>query len=946
MQANRLIQLPYAVDINQNKSICHACKGFIKTGVVRMTIRNTKQIATMETEKWMHCECFWRSLKRGVDDINGSSIGGMDRLDWNTQEMIREQIRRFKFEPETSPTFTGTLVDFKNQRIAKSASNRGKCSKCFQFFEKDELKMMMKMKSYHARCHFESIDKFLGRLDDIPGWMGQEEKWKEKTIQAFEEIHGKREKDPKCDENSGNPSNESYAMSDGNDEDLANLTFTIHEMSFTSDGYSSSKTSSPADSQTSSKRSAAPNEEEADTKRRRLARMAKIMEIRQKKMRDQADRMFALRQCFRRIYLVEIKSIFVENDQDECDDAEKARDLLVDMALFGNPITCQECLDGKITYNSIKQLYECNGYKTVYTRCRFTSKNPVRTPFVMPARFIEKYQLQTVIFNQMHERIYPKQEEIVNKVEGCGSPGDGNTSILAAEAFEAFNSLPTNVVNPATATTTHILKNGTLVDAKCPHAYKSHVVKPYQAALSMTDVTENKNSYYKIQLLKEDSAELFHLFSSWGRVGTDFGGHYTESFNEKVEAIRRFEQLFSQKTKNEWKYRKYFRKLPGQFNYVETDFSELETMDAHGIEPGSRTKLPIGVKEVVMAIFDVEKMKAALKSFDMDLEKMPLGQLSRNQIKTAFGVLTKLSWLVVTENNGPEIVDATNKFYTLIPHSFGMKSPEPLDTPSKIKKKSEMLTALLEIKYAYDLGTDRLPRSLIQVDPVDINYEKLKCVMSPLPRGCQDWEYIESYMKNTRGSTHHLRVDLVDILIVNRANESGKFRKDLGNRKLLWHGSARMNFAGILGHGLRIAPPEAPSNGYMFGKGVYFTDMFSKSFFYCRAKQTKEEVYLLLCDVALGTPSIVFAAQNLSAEKLPAGTHSVHAIGRECPHEIGTVLHKDGFEIPTGHRKTQLHGQHGVNFHLLYNEYIVYDVDQIELKYLVRVRVHEAKHLQ
>jgi hypothetical protein len=36
-------------------------------------------------------------------------------------------------------------------------------------------------------------------------------------------------------------------------------------------------------------------------------------------------------------------------------------------------------------------------------------------------------------------------------------------------------------------------------------------------------------------------------------------------------------------------------------------------------------------------------------------------------------------------------------------------------------------------------------------------------------------------------------------------------------------------FAGILSQGLRIAPPEAPSIGYMFGKGVYFADMVSKS---------------------------------------------------------------------------------------------------------------------
>lgn len=41
------------------------------------------------------------------------------------------------------------------------------------------------------------------------------------------------------------------------------------------------------------------------------------------------------------------------------------------------------------------------------------------------------------------------------------------------------------------------------------------------------------------------------------------------------------------------------------------------------------------------------------------------------------------------------------------------------------------------------------------------------------------------------------------------------------------------NYVGILSEGLKIAPPEAPSTGYMFGKGVYFADVCSKSAAYC-----------------------------------------------------------------------------------------------------------------
>jgi len=41
--------------------------------------------------------------------------------------------------------------------------------------------------------------------------------------------------------------------------------------------------------------------------------------------------------------------------------------------------------------------------------------------------------------------------------------------------------------------------------------------------------------------------------------------------------------------------------------------------------------------------------------------------------------------------------------------------------------------------------------------------------------------------------------------------------------------------------GLRIAPKEAPVTGYMFGKGVYFADMSSKSANYCFGRRVKRD---------------------------------------------------------------------------------------------------------
>ncbi len=78
----------------------------------------------------------------------------------------------------------------------------------------------------------------------------------------------------------------------------------------------------------------------------------------------------------------------------------------------------------------------------------------------------------------------------------------------------------------------------------------------------------------------------------------------------------------------------------------------------------------------------------------------------------------------------------------------------------------------------------------------------------------------------------------------------------LKNRMILWHGSKTTNFLGLLSSGLQIAPNEASVTGHMFGKGVYFADVFEKSYGYCSSIQSnnkkKNYSYLLLCEVALG----------------------------------------------------------------------------------------------
>mmetsp|Transcript_15648 Transcript_15648/g.21190 ORF Transcript_15648/g.21190 Transcript_15648/m.21190 type:complete len:85 (+) Transcript_15648:1227-1481(+) len=81
---------------------------------------------------------------------------------------------------------------------------------------------------------------------------------------------------------------------------------------------------------------------------------------------------------------------------------------------------------------------------------------------------------------------------------------------------------------------------------------------------------------------------------------------------------------------------------------------------------------------------------------------------------------------------------------------------------------------------------------------------------------------------------------------------------------------------------MRIAPPEAPSSGFLFGKGVYFADLIGKSFRYARPEISGGIGTFVLCEVALGTPRPLNNPDR-DAARLPAGCHSTHAVGTRRP---------------------------------------------------------------
>ena len=127
-------------------------------------------------------------------------------------------------------------------------------------------------------------------------------------------------------------------------------------------------------------------------------------------------------------------------------------------------------------------------------------------------------------------------------------------------------------------------------------------------------------------------------------------------------------------------------------------------------------------------------------------------------------------------------------------------------------------------------------------------------------------------------------------------------------------------------------------NIFITKKGIYFADMVSKSANYCYATKENSQGLLLICEVALGNMLELKAAKS-DLKKLPDGKHSTFGRGRLMPDPTKSLKTSDGVEIPLG---TPIELE-AMKTALIHNEFIVYDTDQIKMKYLFKVNFKFGK---
>ncbi|KAJ4148544.1 hypothetical protein LMH87_003009 [Akanthomyces muscarius] len=493
----------------------------------------------------------------------------------------------------------------------------------------------------------------------------------------------------------------------------------------------------------------------------------------------------------------------------------------------------------------------------------------------------------------------------------------------------------------------------------------------YDASLNQTNASNNNNKFYIVQLLHDPKADKFSTWTRWGRVGEP-GANASLGNGTFESALTNFEKKFKDKSGLKWADRANSPK-PGKYAFVErsyepdSDSEDGDTADAKDAdskavkqeEPEPDCTLDDSTKALMEMIFNNDFIQATLAELNYDANKLPLGKLSKATILRGFEQLKALSDLfddnsLASSRWSMTVPAATehfsNTYYSLIPHDFGRQRPPIISDERRLKREVELLESLSDMKIAADLmKADRKAAAADPMHHLDRKFQGLDLEeMTPLKRTTKEYKTLEQYLCGTVGSTHSFNYQVLDIFRIERRGEKTRFATSNfagipSDKRLLWHGSRSTNFGGILSQGLRIAPPEAPVSGYMFGKGIYLADMSSKSAGYCAAGMSQGEGLLLLCEAELGDPMLELIHSSYTADDTArkAGKWSTKGQGTFAPPkwmDAGTV-HKSlkGVKMPDPSKPAE--DTKVQNASLYYNEYICYDVNQVQLRYLFRVKM-------
>lgn len=443
-----------------------------------------------------------------------------------------------------------------------------------------------------------------------------------------------------------------------------------------------------------------------------------------------------------------------------------------------------------------------------------------------------------------------------------------------------------------------------------------------KAVLQVTDIKTNKNKYYAIELHKAGD-EAYRVFTHYGRTDDlDTNPRAGQRECRYVLGLRaaehEYQRIYSQKTGSGKGYKEIALASSriGSQKAIGTssgniDGKTLEKLKGEGENKPKRPtyELPPAEVQDLMRYIYSEATDALTATVNAKITakgiETPLGILTIGQIEKGEQILNSLYAEFQKGASREALETYSGEFYSAIPHRLGR-------TKAAI---SEMVIASLH-DFEQKQETLQLMKDMLQVngdggnvlfnEEIGQQYKALNCSIVPVV-GADMTKWAE-YVVKSQVKSHNVKVKR--IFAVRRAGEFERFREDIPNKRMLFHGSRIKNWVGLLSRGI-LLPKIVVSMGVKrtdpgwLGNGIYFGDAACTAAFYTTPGKRNTR-FMAIAGVALGKVKD-YTKITYGLESPPDGYQSCHGVPkRKSP---GSQFDDD--------------------------EYVVYDLRQQRLEYLV-----------
>ncbi|XP_075500216.1 protein ADP-ribosyltransferase PARP3 isoform X2 [Primulina tabacum] len=471
----------------------------------------------------------------------------------------------------------------------------------------------------------------------------------------------------------------------------------------------------------------------------------------------------------------------------------------------------------------------------------------------------------------------------------------------------------------------------------------------YNCVFAASDRARGVNECCILQLIVVPENRLY-MYYKRGKIGDNSNMEERLDEWENVgDAIKEFSKLFRELTGNEfepWETEKKIQKKKHKLFPIDIDDGVEVRHGGLGLRQlgvaAAHSKLEPKVAHIMKILCGQEIYRYALMEIGIDVPDIPFGMLTDLHLKGCEGALLefveKLKQQKETGMKGEAMwSDFSQRMFTLMPSTRPFIFRDSNDLADHVVSAFETVR---DINAASRIIGDMSGSTLD--DPLFEVYKKLRCSISPVEKEAHDYKMIAKYLERTyepvKVGEISYGISIENVFSVElSACPSLEEMKKLPNKVLLWCGTRSSNMLRHLQKGLLLAPCSLPVPGYMFGKAIICSDAASEAARYGFTAVDRPEGFLILAIASMGENLTELISTPEDSASLEEKKHGVIGRGRKKTDESEHFIWNDDIKVPCGRLIPSEHK----NSPLEYDEYAIYDPQQVTVRFLVAVKFEE-----